>query len=56
MSRDNTGELRGCSLDKLTGADLRKIHPLFGDDAASSGVQIIIYIYIYIYARVVKYI
>jgi len=31
------GEVRGCSLDKLTGDDLRKIHPLFGDDAASSG-------------------
>lgn len=31
------GETRGCSLDKLTGDDLRKIHPLFGDDAASSG-------------------
>jgi len=30
-------EDRGCTLDKLTGDDLRKIHPLFGDDAASSG-------------------
>merc|ERR1719183_1754483 len=31
------GEVRGCSLAHLTGDDLRKIHPLFGDDAASSG-------------------
>ena len=31
------GETRGCSLDALTPQDLRNIHPLFGDDAASSG-------------------
>ena len=31
------GEVQGCSLADLTGEDLRKIHPLFGDDAASSG-------------------
>ena len=30
-------EDRGVTLDKLTGDDLRKIHPQFGDDAASSG-------------------
>merc|ERR1719183_492648 len=30
-------EDRGCTLDELTGEDLRKCHPEFGDDAASSG-------------------
>ncbi|KAJ1491231.1 argininosuccinate lyase [Baffinella frigidus] len=30
-------EDRGCTLDKLTGDDLRECHPKFGDEAASSG-------------------
>lgn len=30
-------EDKGVTLDKLSGDDLRQIHPQFGDDAASSG-------------------
>jgi len=30
-------EDRGCTLDKLSGDDLRTTHPMFSDDAASSG-------------------
>lgn len=29
-------EERSCTMDKLTGDDLRKVHPLFGDDAVGT--------------------